>query len=141
MKAQFIEKNSEPEWAVVPYAEYLRLIEAKEMLEDIVAFDAAIGATDEEIIPHTVVRRLVEGENPVRVWREHRGQTQQQLANQAGIRTAYLSQIEGGKRTGSARVLASLAKALRIGIEDLLDNEEQVPSPLGEEGRGEGATD
>ncbi len=123
MKAQIIEKNSEPEWAVVPYADYLRLVEAMEMLEDIVAFDAAL-ASEEETVPHRVVKRLVEGENPVRVWREHSGWTQQQLAEQAGIKTAYLSQIEGGKRTGSARVLAALARALGVEIEDLLENED-----------------
>lgn len=72
MKAQIIERDSEPEWAVVPYKDYLRLVEAKEMLDDITAFDDAVAATEEEIVPHTVVQRLIAGESPVRLSDGHR---------------------------------------------------------------------
>lgn len=70
------------------------------MLEDIQDYDrakAALGAGREEIIPAEVVFALVEGENPVKVWREYRQLTQQQLADAAGIRVPFLSQIESGK--------------------------------------------
>ena len=97
MKAQFIEKNDRPEWAVVPYEDYQQLLAAKEMLDDLMAFDAAL-ATDEEEVPHAVVKQLIEGKSPIQVWRKHRGLTQQVLAARAGIAKAYLSQIEGGKR-------------------------------------------
>ena len=106
---------------MVPYEDYLRLVEAKEMLDDITAFDAAVAATEEEPVPHAVIKRLIAGESPVRVWREHRGMTQQELATSAGIRKAYLSQIEGGKRVGSPKVLTALAKSLGVAIEDLLE--------------------
>jgi len=35
LNVQIIEKNSKPEWAVVPYEEYQRLVEEAEMLQDI----------------------------------------------------------------------------------------------------------
>ena len=126
MKAQIIEKDSEPEWAVVPYAEYLRLVEAREMLDDINAYDEAMAADEEETLPHEMVRRLVEGEPPVRVWREHRGMTQRELAERIGIQKAYLSQIESGRRMGSVKVLANLAETLEVAIEDLLEDPPKI---------------
>ena len=124
MNAQIIEKNSKPEWAVVPYEDYLRLIEAKEMLDDIVAFDSAVSDPDTETVPHAVVKQLVAGKNPVRVWRDHRRLTQRELASRAGISKAYLSQIEGGGwRAGSTKVVAGLADALGVAVEDLLGDQ------------------
>lgn len=35
MSVQVIEKNGQIEWAVVPYPEYQKLLDAWEMLEDI----------------------------------------------------------------------------------------------------------
>jgi len=45
---------------------------------------------------------------------------QQALAQAAAISVPYLSQIESGRRTGSAEVLASLARALGRSVDDLL---------------------
>lgn len=62
--------------------------------------DIHSSAHGEELIPAEVTYAILDGANPVRVWREQRGLTQQQLADAAGISTPYLSQIESGKRTG-----------------------------------------
>ena len=35
MSVQIIEKNGKPEWAVLPYEEYLRLVTEVEMLQNI----------------------------------------------------------------------------------------------------------
>lgn len=102
---------------------YRRLLQDAEMLEDIRAYDEAkqaLAEGTEETIPAEVVFALLDGGNPVKVWREYRGLTQQQLADAAGISKPYLSQIENGKRTGSATVLRSLAKALAVDVDDLL---------------------
>ena len=53
-------------------------------------------------------------ENPIKVWREYRELTQQQLAEIAGISKPYLSQIETGKRIGTAEILSAIAKALDV---------------------------
>ena len=46
--------------------------------------------------------------------------TQRQLARSAGINPLYLSQIERGRRTGSARTLSALAVALGVDVDDLI---------------------
>ncbi|MBI3158757.1 MAG: helix-turn-helix transcriptional regulator [Chloroflexi bacterium] len=120
---QIIERDGKPEWAVLPYEEYVLLVEQAELLEDIRDYDAlrvAVERGEEEVIPAEVLNALLDGENPVRVWREYRGLTQQQLADAAGISKPYLSQIETGKRTGTTEVLSALAGALGVGLEDLL---------------------
>jgi DNA-binding XRE family transcriptional regulator len=122
MNVQVIEKNGQIEWAVVPYTEYQKLLDAAEMLADIRAYDEAKAQlkTDEELIPSRVVYALLDGENSIRVWREYRGLTQQQLAAQAKISKPYLSQLESGKRHGTTEVLQALAQALQVSLEDII---------------------
>ncbi|NIM06696.1 MAG: helix-turn-helix domain-containing protein, partial [Armatimonadetes bacterium] len=122
MNVQIIERDGRPEWAVLPYDEYLKLREEAEMLQDIRDYDAAKEALEqgEELIPGEVALAILEGENSIRVWRKHRGMTQPQLAEAAGISTPYLSQIETGKRTGAPDVLAAIAKALGLSLDDIV---------------------
>ncbi len=111
------------EMVVLPAAEYRQLKEAVEMSEDVAAFDAIkakLAAGEEEFIPAEYVNRLLDGENPVMVWREFRGMTLKQLAEAAGITAPYLSQIEGGKRDGTVGTMKKLATALRVQIDDLV---------------------
>jgi DNA-binding XRE family transcriptional regulator len=102
--------------------EYERLVEEAEMLQDVRAYDEAKKAIaeGEELIPGEVTYAILDGGNPVRVWREHRGLTQQQLAEAVGISVPYLSQIESGKRRGSAEVLAAIAKELGLSLDDIV---------------------
>ena len=124
MNVQVIEKNGQIEWVVIPYAEYQKMLDAVEMVEDIRAYDEAKAKLEagEEVIPSKVVYALLDGENPIRVWREYRGLTQQHLAEKAGISKPYLSQLESGKRNGTTDVLKTLAQALQVSLEDLVDS-------------------
>lgn len=93
------------------------------MLQDIRDYDlvrALVEQGEEELIPSDVLYAIMDGENPIKVWREYRQLTQQQLAEAAGISTPYLSQIETGKRTGSTEVLTSLAKALKVTLDEIV---------------------
>jgi DNA-binding XRE family transcriptional regulator len=120
---QVIEKDGKPEWAIIPYETYIKLVEEAEMLQDIRDYDsvkAAIERGEEELIPGEVVYAILDGENPIKVWREYRGLSQQQVANMIGISTSYLSQIEAGKRTGSTEVLKTIAKALDVTLDDIV---------------------
>jgi len=121
MNVQVIEKDGRPEWAVIPYEAYQRLVEEAEMLQDIRAYDEARVAIEEgeELIPSEVTYAILDGANPIRVWREYRGLTQQQLADAASVSVPYLSQIESGKRKGRAEVLAAIAKALDLSLDDV----------------------
>ena len=116
-------RDKEPAFAVLPYDEYTALIERVELLQDLhdsQDFEERLARGEEELIPGDVVERLVEGENPVRVWREHRGLTQEELGARTGLSGPYLSQIESGKREGTVKVFAALAKALDVDIDDLV---------------------
>jgi DNA-binding XRE family transcriptional regulator len=126
VSVQIIEKNGQPEWAVLPYEEYQRLLEEAEMLQDIRDYDEiklALASGTEELIPSEVTYALLDGDNPIRVWREYRGLTQQQVATQAGISKPYLSQLESGQRKGTTEVLSAIAKALNISLDDLVISE------------------
>jgi DNA-binding XRE family transcriptional regulator len=108
---------------IVPAAEYARLVEAAETAEDVAAldeFERKRAAGEEELVPAAVVDRLFGGENPLRVWREHRGLSGEVLAARAGITQAYLSQIETGKREGSISTMKNIADALGLTVDELI---------------------
>ncbi len=93
--------------------------DAGELDEDLAVYDVA-RVSDEERFPAAVADRLIAGESPLKVFREHRGLTQGQLAEAAKTTAPYLSQIENGRRTGSVGLLHRLADALRVEIDDLV---------------------
>ncbi len=72
-----------------------------------------------ETVPAEIVDRLLDGENKIKVWRMHRGMTQQALADSCGISKPYVSQLEAGSRLASQGVLRKLAAALRVDLDDL----------------------
>ena len=109
------------EYAVVPRAEYEALRNAVD--ED--AMDAAIiqrvlGDPDQELLPFELVKRIADGEHPVRVWRDHRGARAAELAAAAGIAASYLSDIENRKKPGSVRAMKRIADALNVTVDDLI---------------------
>lgn len=122
MKIQIIENAGQPEWAVIPYEDYRRIVEELAELADLRAFDQAkheLGTGEDEIVPAAVVKRLADGEHPLRVWREHRGLTQRALADAAGVGKSYVCQLEAGTKVGAVGTLRALAAALTIELDDL----------------------
>lgn len=123
MKVQVIEKDGRPEYAVIPYAEYERLVEVAEMIEDVRDYDTVkedLRSGREELVPADVADRLLNGENPVRVWRNHRRLAASDLAASCGLSPAAVSQIENGKRSPSVETLKAIAAALSVDIDDLI---------------------
>ena len=116
-----LDDTGQPTFAVIPWRDYERLTseDAAAILSDEEHYDRAI-ADNSESFPIEVVDQLLAGQNPISVYRNYRGLTQNELAAAAGINTVYLSQIETGKRTGSAKTLAALAKALQVTVDDLI---------------------
>ena len=112
-------KSGKPAFAVVPYDTWQAMLAAADDREDERAI-AAARASPGVIAPAAIVRRLSNGEPPLRVWREFRTLSQTELAARGGIRQATVSRIERGERTGTAAVLARLASALEVDVEDLL---------------------
>ena len=55
----------------------------------------------------------------IRRAREERGVTQEQVALESGLNRAYIGYIERGERNPSTETLSKIAKALRVGLDDL----------------------
>jgi DNA-binding XRE family transcriptional regulator len=117
MKTEIIRRKGK-KFALVPLREFSQLVKDGEMLEDIRAFDSA-RARKEETFPAAVAARLIDGEDPIRVFREYRGLKQEQLAKAAGIARAYLAELESGRKRGSVGVLKSIAEALKLDLDDI----------------------
>jgi transcriptional regulator with XRE-family HTH domain len=64
-------------------------------------------------------RRLLNGDSPVRVWRDKRGVKQRALAEAAEVSPSYLAEIEGGKKPGSPGALQRIAGVLDVPLENL----------------------
>lgn len=128
MSVQFIKQGDQPEWAVIPYKEYLELLEKAEMLEDTVAIGRAIAEPDKDAVPQDMVEKLLNGENPLKVWRTYRGLTQTQLAEKTRLHQSQIATIESGEREGTVKVLRKLARALNVDIDDLVSRHEDEPA-------------
>ena len=91
-------------------------------MDDIRAYDTAkhrLAAGQDEFIPAEFAEPILDGESPVRGWREYRGISIKELAARAAISAAYLSQIEGGSRNGALATMKALAVALSLELDDL----------------------
>lgn len=124
MKAQIIEKDGRPEFAVISYEDYqhfLELLEDEADARAVAEFQEDYQAGREFLVPEEIVRRELAGESPLKIWREYRGMTQQELANRAGISKPFLSQIECGKRKGTVETLSAIARSLEVPLDVLVD--------------------
>ena len=123
MTVQIIKQGDKPEWAVVPYETYLQLVEKAEMSQDVQDYDSAKAALErgeDAFVPSEVVYAILDGGNPIKIWREFRGLSQLDTAENAGISVPYLSQLETNKRKGSLEVLTAVAKALDVSLESII---------------------
>ncbi len=119
MNAQIIERNGKPEWAVIPYGEYVKIEALLEDAEDVRDIEASLRST-EAPIPGEVTFAIIEGVHPVRAWREYQKVKISELAEKVGISNAYLSQIENGKRNPTIETLKNIARALDVEVEILI---------------------
>jgi DNA-binding XRE family transcriptional regulator len=107
----------------IPLEEYQSLQAAALDLADLRAYDRAkvqLTAGEDELVPSVVVQRLVAGENPLRVWREHRGLTQAALAEASSVNRVQIADIEASRKTGSVETVKKLAGALALTIDELV---------------------
>ena len=110
------------EFAVIPVADFERLLDDAEMLADVKAYDAAkrrLDRGDDEVVPIEIVERRLAGENPLKIWREHRALTREALAKAARVSRATIAAIESGAKPGGINTVRKLAEALRVHVENL----------------------
>ena len=108
---QILTHNGKPAFAVVPYAEYLQLMEY------------AGGRPDEQVtLPHEVVKMTTLGGMPlIRAWREHLGLTQEEIARRMGVTQPAYAKIENGKTQPRIATYKRLAAAMGIEWEQLTE--------------------
>ncbi len=119
-RVQVIEKDGKPDFYVVPADLWERVKDIVEAAEDAAAYAEAVANDDGFRIPHSVVTADLNGISRLRAWREYKRLTLQALADAAGLSKPYVSQIEGGKRTGTAATMKKLAAALGVPLDALL---------------------
>jgi hypothetical protein len=128
------QKTPRGEVAILPRKEYERLVaKASEADEDqgtarIVERARKEVASGGPLLPKDIVDRLANGENPVRVLREWRerdssgGMTQMYLSFKTGLSQGYISDIENGRRKGTAAALRAIANALAVPLDLLVQD-------------------
>lgn len=124
MGAQIVEIAGQ-KMAMLPIADYERLLD---LAEDKFDFHAAAVAEKrrgegEEYVPASIVDRIIAGENAMRVWRQYRGLTLQQLGDMVGVGQTHLSQMETGSRRGAPRLWRKIAGALQVSTDDILPDD------------------
>jgi ribosome-binding protein aMBF1 (putative translation factor) len=79
-----------------------------------------VEAARADALPAELIKRLLAGESPVRIWREHRRLTLGDLADRAGLAPSYVLEIETGLTLGSVAALTKLARVLEVELDDLV---------------------
>ncbi len=105
------------DFIMMPSADYERLLDEADERGALLAFERT---RDEEFVPIALASRLLNQENHIRVWREHRGLTLAELSRRAGLSKGYLSDLERGKRNGTLATLRVVAEILQVELEDLV---------------------
>jgi DNA-binding XRE family transcriptional regulator len=119
MGVQVISRDGEPEYAVLPWTEYQRLLAAASAGASVPpgephtaaipgttrAIDTVLGAVEPESLP---------GFDRLRELREARDLPAEKLARAVGISPSYLSMIETGEREPDAAIRRSLAWELGV---------------------------
>jgi ribosome-binding protein aMBF1 (putative translation factor) len=121
------QKTPRGEVAILPRRDYELLVaKASEADEDagtarVVARARKEIASGAPLLPKDVVDRMANGENPVRVLREWRDVTQMYLSFKTNLSQGYISDIENGRRTGTAAALRLIASVLKVPLDLLVE--------------------
>src|ERR1035441_2987829 len=110
------------EFAVIPVKDLQKLMEDAEMLADVKAYDAAkarLENGEDELIPLEITERRLRGEPALRIWRDHRKFTQEQLAKKSKVSSALIAAIETKRKSGSVSTWKRLGAALDVSWEQL----------------------
>ena len=110
------------EFAVLPMDDLKKLMDDAEMLSDVRAYDAAkarIDSGQDEPIPLEIAERRLAGESTVKIWREYRGLTQEDLAKKSKVSRPMIAAIESRHKKGGIGTLKKLAVALKVDLDHL----------------------
>ena len=123
---QIIRTPNGEELVVLSRAEYEVLVERADHADneaedaaDVATYDArktelAAGGV---VLPPEVSAAVLRGDSRLKAIRKWRDETQLHLEFKTGISQGYLSDLESGRRTGTAETIAKLAQALNVPVE------------------------
>lgn len=132
IKCTIVTASNGDQMAMLPLSDYEHLVASAAVHVDFSRSTNANrnrGARGEETLPAEFAKRLINGENTLRVWREYRGMTQRDLAAATGLSGPFLSQIENGARRGRIGAIIKIANALGITVDDLVATDESIGDP------------
>jgi DNA-binding XRE family transcriptional regulator len=107
------------ERVILDRVEYEDLIDARDhaiAMRDVAAGGGVLSAAE--------MADYLAAPTPLAYWRKRSGRTQADLAARAGVSQPFLAQIEAGKRRGTVAVLARIAQALSVRIDDLVETKD-----------------
>lgn len=128
MKAQTITSPSGDELVVLPRSDYEALVVAAsardEDADNVAIYDrrkAELAAGLDAPLPPEVSARLIKGESLLKALRNWRDVTQMELSFRTGLGQGYLSDLELGRRRGTSETLKTIAAALDVPAQWLVD--------------------
>ena len=109
-KPQIITTDGKPAFAVIPWDEYLHLVNSSEKNVD-----------SDILFPNDVVKANARGASLIKAWREHFNLTQKELSEKAGMIQSALARLENNNKTPRRSTLQKIADALGINVEQLME--------------------
>ena len=109
---RYIVDQNQATHVVLPIGEYEALTERLERAQADMSLPR-IGPR-EQPIPVEVAQRIIDGDPPVKVWREYRELSVEQLASASKLSIGHLEAVESKRRVENAEVVQSIAEALEI---------------------------
>ena len=113
------DKKGKPAFAVVPWARWQAMIAGDQEDATLAKRYKAARSQDDSEVPLHIAKRIIAGENALKVYREWRGLTQDALARNVGSVKVYISQIETGAKPGGRGIMRKLAAALAVPVSAL----------------------
>jgi ribosome-binding protein aMBF1 (putative translation factor) len=122
------QKTPRGEVAILPRKDYELLVaKASEADEDAGTARIVARARKEvsggvPLLPKGVIDRIANGENAIRVLREWRDVTQMYLSSKTNLSQGHISDIENGRRVGTAAALRLIANVLDVPLDLLVQD-------------------
>lgn len=82
-------------------------------------YDQALAQDDAVRFPAAVIKRLSDGESPVRVYREYYDLTQEELGAKVGVTGTCIGAVERCARPLSKKLATKIASIFKVDVDDL----------------------
>lgn len=122
MNIQRIRSPSGEEMVVLSVKDFEDLVDVREAA--ILAEDIRAGRV--ETLSEAEVEEYLAAPSPLAFWRRKRGLTQAALAEAVAVSQPFMAQLEAGTRHGDISIYRRLARALALGLDDVLPEEAEA---------------